>query len=271
MRIVMTVMLAAAALATGTTRADRLWDEDTVIFYDNGVHATWWCSDRDSFGAAVRFTPREYPCEIVGARAEVGYDMGQQVYLRVFDAGGPGGLPGAVRYEERRLDIPRGQNLGFRDYDLTAPLRVDSGDFYLCFWQKQVFNLLFGTDTHFDSVARQWWFFPDLGWVTPMGMAAADHLIRAKVRYGVGVVEELGGPAPVAFTIGPNPVTAGVATLRSGVAGELVVYDAAGSAVLARPVGRGSVSLNLRRVPAGVYLARLRTGRQMTTRKLVIE
>ncbi len=134
---------------------DGDWEDTAVVAYDDGTHKTWWCSDRNSFGAAVRFTPAAYPCQVVGTKAEVGYDEGQQVYLRVFDDDGPDGLPGAVLYEEQRLDVPHGQNPGFRDYDLTAPVTIDSGDFYICFWQKHYFHLLFGTDTHFDSMPRE--------------------------------------------------------------------------------------------------------------------
>jgi len=169
-------------------------EDTTVIAYDDGTHQTWWCSDKDSFGAAVRFTPAGYPCYVVGARAEVGWDTttgSSQIYLRVFDDDGTSGLPGTILYEEHRTDVPRGNKVGFHDYDLTSPVTIDSGDFYLCLWQKHYFNMLFGTDTHFDSISREWWFFPDQGWVTPSGMDAADHLIRARVLYSTGVEEEL--------------------------------------------------------------------------------
>lgn len=201
-------------------------DEDTVIFYDDGAHHTWWTSDKDSFGVAVKFTPAEWPCELVGARAEVGYDLGQQVFLRVFDDSAVG-KPGKVLYEEQRLDIPHGQNTGFRDYDLTAPIVIDSGDFYVGFWQKHWFHLLFGSDAQMNYAARQWWWFPGQGWVPPSGLDAADHLIRAKVRYGTGVEEELGAEMLPRLVVTPNPA-AGVATAFCPGASSVSVYDAAG-------------------------------------------
>jgi len=245
---------------------------DTVLFYDSGATKTWWCSDRDSFGAAVKFTPAEYPCEVLGARAEVGYDDGQQIYLRVFDDNGPGGLPGTVLYEEQRLDIPHGQNIGFRDYDLTAPVRVDSGDFYVCFWQKNVWDMLFSTDEQFNYPERQWWFFPDLGWVTPMGMDAADQLIRAKVRYGTGVEEELGAGPAGRLRLRPNPTRDGL--VRLDVArfrpGRIVVADASGRTVFAGRLGE-SGQLDLRFLVPGAYLVTVtgRSGRQSA--KLVVD
>jgi len=254
-------------MANGNGRTATGVLEDTVVIaYDDGTHRTWWCSDRDSFGAAVRFTPAEYPCQIVGARAEVGCDTtfgGRQVYLRVFDDDGSGGLPGTVLREEHRPDVPKNQVVGFRDYDLATPVVVDSGDFYLCFWQKHYFNMYFGTDTHFDSTPREWWYFPDLKWVTPMGPDAADHLIRARVLYGTGVEEELtsGG---CRVTNGPT-IVRGVLFLQNGdctgarstrasvgLSPFCVLLDDAGRKVLDLSSGANDVS----RLSPGVYFVR---------------
>jgi hypothetical protein len=266
-------------VASGEWRKANGALEDTIVIaYDDGTHRTWWCSDRDSFGAAVKFTPASYPCQIVGARAEVGYDEGQQVYLRVFDDNGTGGLPGTVLYEQQRLDIPPGQSPGFKDYDLTAPVVVDSGDFYICFWQKHWFHLLFGTDTQLDSTPRQWWFFPDLKWVTPMGMDAADHLIRARVLYASGVEEELTTHLTPRLTVSPNPATGGSATVRfSGSSfiahrSSLSVYDATGRCVQSAICNlKSAMALDLRGLRPGVYLARVEADGFSATQKLVVQ
>ena len=57
---------------------------------------------------------------------------------------------------------------------------------------------------------RQWWYLPPTGWMTPVGMDAADQLIRAVVSYpGTGIVEEISGPQSTPcsprFLIEPNP------------------------------------------------------------------
>jgi hypothetical protein len=251
--------------------------EDTVeIYYDDGTHRTWWCSDKDSFGVAVRFTPTAWPCYVVGTRAEVGYDEGQQVFLRVFDATGDSGLPGAVLYEQQRLDIPPGQNPGFRDYDLTAPVTIDSGDFYICFWQKHWFHLLFGSDQALNYVDRQWWFFPAQGWVPPSGMDAADHLVRAKVTYSTGIEAELSGAGSIGFAVSPNPVRGNFANVRyivpPGVRAGITVSDAAGRVLHSSfDIRNSSFRLDLRSMPAGLYLVRLCAGGLTATRKLVVQ
>ena len=231
-------------------------EDTTIIIYDNGVHQSWWSSDRDSFGAAVRFTPAAYPCYVVGARAEVGYDATQDVYLRLFDDDGAGGLPGTILREEQRFDIPHGRNVGFRDYDLTAPVVIGSGDFYICFWQKHWFSLVLGTDTQLDSVQREWWFFPAQGWVTLVGMNAGDHLIRARVLYSAGVEEELAGNPTLRITDPLSNVVRGVLflPLASGVkrSASRVLLDISGRKVLDLKPGANDV----RALAPGVYFVR---------------
>ncbi|MEO0074254.1 MAG: T9SS type A sorting domain-containing protein [candidate division WOR-3 bacterium] len=264
------VMMLVAMLLTGV--------EDTVIFYDSGIHRTWWCSDRDSFGAAVRFTPREYPCDVVGSRAEINYDDGQQIYLRVYDDDGAGGLPGTILYNEQRLDVPHRLTPGFRDYDFTRPVTIESGDFYIVWWQKNIWDMVFGTDDHFDSISRQWWYFPDLGWVTPMGMDAADHLIRAKVRYGTGIEECLPALTPRAqIGIYPNPagdfVTVRLSGFAAGSPVALVLHDVAGRVVLRTGIepGTGCCQLDVTELPAGIYCCAVWSAGRVSRARLVIQ
>ncbi len=239
--------------------ADRT---DTVLLYDSGVTTTWWTSDRDSFGAGVKFTPGEYPCEVIAARAEVNYDNGREVYLRVWDDDGPQGRPGTVLYHEQRLDVPPNRTPGLRDYTLTEPVRIDSGDFYIVWWHRRMFAMVFSSDDAMNWPARQWWFFPDQGWVTPYGMHASDHMIRALVRYGTGIEEWL-EPGPAArLRVAPSPVTGGRAAISvSGLAGpaRLSVVDAAGRVVFATrlPGNAGRVTVATGRLNAGAYVAHL--------------
>jgi hypothetical protein len=249
-------------------------DTDTVLFYDTGVSTTWWCSDRDSFGAVVRFTPPEYPCEVVGARAEVNYDGGQEVYLRAWDDDGPDGKPGTLLYNEQRLDIPPARTPGFLDYDLDSLLIVDSGDFYLGFWQANVWDLQFSSDEAMNHPARQWWFFPDQGWVTPYGMHASDHLIRARVRYGTGVEEELGLAPAGAVGLSPNPANGGRCrvswNLRGSTPLAITVLDVAGRVRARRAAPAGSDGLELDGLEPGVFVVRVVWPGGSGARRLVV-
>jgi hypothetical protein len=281
-------VLAGAVLVPGVDRlapaaapvrlepaADRT---DTVLFYDSGVTVTWWCSDRDSFGAAVKFTPGEYPCEVFAARSQVNYDNGREIYLRVWDDDGPQGKPGTVLYNELRLDVPPSRTPGWQDYTLTAPVRIDSGDFYIVWWQRHIFDLVFSSDDAMTWPERQWWFFPDQGWVAPSGLDASDHMFRALVRYGTGIEEEL-GPAPspraTVLRITPNPASGGRVTFSAtGLAGSatLRVVDAAGRVVLATGLtgGTGCATLCTDNLRSGVYVACLTEPYRTTARSFTV-
>ena len=247
-----------------------------TIAYDDGTHRTWWCSDRDSFGAAVKFTPREYPCQIVGTRAEINHDGGNQIYLRIYDDDGPTGLPGTILYNELRSDIPPRTQPGFKDYDLTGPVEITSGDFYVCFFQKNVWDMVFGSDQVFDSISRQFWYFPDLGWQTPSGMDAADHLIRAKVNYGVGI-EEIGYDNINLFKISPNPSFGQFQVMvpYNMKSAQLEIYDICGLKVkelsINRPSAHNSQIIDLNKFSAGIYFIRLNSGGYHYVQKVVIQ
>jgi hypothetical protein len=244
-------------------------DAEETLFYDSGIHTTWWVSDRDSFGAAVRFTPRQYPCRVNGAVAEINYDSGTNIWLRVYDDNGDAGNPGTVLYNEHRTDIPHYPQTGFKEYDLTTPVTIASGDFYICFFQKTVWNMVFSSDDRFDSTSRQLWYFPDLGWRTPFGMDAADHLIRAKVSYETGVAEELKSRA-FGFEFGPNPGN-GMLRVRLPAGGKVSVFDQSGRSQGEFTVpGAAPVVIPLPGLRDGVYLLRAAAGGASFTGKLVL-
>jgi hypothetical protein len=183
-----------------------------------------------------------------------------------------------VLYEQQRLDIPHSPSPGFKDYDLTAPVTIDSGDFYICFWQKHWFHLLFGSDAQFNYIARQWWYLPPTGWMTPVGMDAADHLIRARVLYGTGVEEELTPHLLPRLTLSPNPTTGGFVHLAVGGTSlsrlaSVSLYDAAGRCVgVWKPLLRNSAAdFDVRHLAAGVYLVKVEADEFAATQKLIVQ
>ena len=273
--------LPAAAHSVGRplSGAPALLDTQEIGYDDGRVH-TWWCSDKDSFGAAVRFTPREYPCEVIGGRAPIHYMDGANIYVRVFAADGSGHHPGTLLAEKLCANVPHNADSSFKEYDVTSPVTVDSGDFYVCFWQKGYFNLVFASDLRMDSLSRQWWYLPPQGWVAPSGLDAADQLIRAVVNYpGTGIVEEVSGPQPALrspqFVIEPNPCR-GELSLRllSGILEptSVTIRDASGRLVRRLELGAyASAGIDLRDVSDGIYFVQLGTGAQTVTAKLILQ
>jgi hypothetical protein len=80
------------------------------------------------------------------------------------------------------------------------------------------------------------------------------------------------------FSIGPNPLASGTATLRYSLPGagpaRVAVFDVSGRTVAGRvlALGRaGTVSVDLRDLAAGVYLVKLSSDGFAGTQKLVVE
>ncbi len=265
----------------GSAPAALLPDSQEIGYDDGRVH-TWWCSDKDSFGAAVRFTPREYPCQVIGGRAPIHYMDGANIYVRVFAADGPGHHPGTLLAEKPCASVPHNADSSFKEYDLESPVTVDSGDFYVCFWQKGYYNLVFASDLRMDSASRQLWFLPPGGWVAPSGLDAADQLIRAAVNYpGTGIVEEVSGPQSVLrspqFVIEPNPCRGrfSVRVAQTATPGRLEVRDASGRLVMNLAVSQSAVSgsqlIDLCGLRDGLYFVRLESAGLSSTQKLVLQ
>ena len=131
--LIVLLLCAAPLCASSMFDAQALLPDSQEIGYDDGRVHTWWCSDKDSFGAAVRFTPREYPCEVIGGRAPIHYDMAAQIYVRAFDATGPGGHPGTMLAEAFCSGVPHNADSSFQtdttsqaQFGLTAAISTSA-------------------------------------------------------------------------------------------------------------------------------------------------
>ncbi|MBN2537676.1 T9SS type A sorting domain-containing protein, partial [candidate division WOR-3 bacterium] len=101
--------------------------------------------------------------------------------------------------------------------------------------------------------------------------------VGPRPRRGSAAMAGPAGLRELGLQVRPNPVASGFATVRYSVStagpGRLSVYDAGGRRVadLALHVERsGAVSLDLRHLPAGSYLARLDAGGRCTSRRFVL-
>ncbi len=114
--------------------------------------------------------------------------------------------------------------------------------------------------------SRQFWVY------TP----ARTVLAQRPQRDGVQAEEAVNDDSPM--RLGPNPLRSGFLNLSIGAFSQPVtisIHDALGRSVLTRQLGVGRsgtrATLDLRALPAGVYLVRLDRGDRCESRKLVIE
>jgi hypothetical protein len=110
------------------------------ILYDDGIQDdfTVWASGGNM--NAVRFTPAGYPAILTGGSLNIGnsgnYPSGSNplvpFQLKIFDATGPGGTPGALLAGPIDV-IPTA--LGWVEFTLSAPVTMNSGSFYIAMVQ----------------------------------------------------------------------------------------------------------------------------------------
>ncbi len=110
-------------------------------------------------------------------------------------------------------------------------------------------------------------------WRYTLGYATAAQ----PAREGVMAAEALATPhSPFAIHLRPNPLVSGSATLHcnlpKGAVASLEVFNATGRLVHSSSgIRHSSFPLDIRSMPAGVYLVRVQTGDLTATQKLVIE
>lgn len=111
----------------------------------------------------------------------------------------------------------------------------------------------------------------------PYDARPANDTLVGSLSVGLGIADEKADARRASFAIAPNPL-GGLATVRyslpkAGLA-TLDVFDVAGRAVLTQAIAagrKGTVSLDLRKLEAGVYVVKVAAEGFSTTQKLVVE
>ncbi len=109
---------------------------DYELLYDDGIvdGFTVWATQGNMHG--VRFSPAGYPVSVSGGSVHIGevanYPPGSMplvpFQIAVYDAAGPGAMPGAL-IGGPFVVIP--SNYGWIDFSFPAPVNIGSGQFYL--------------------------------------------------------------------------------------------------------------------------------------------
>jgi hypothetical protein len=157
---------------------------DTAISYDTGNAANGWAFLNQGGIWAVRFTPEQYPCRVIGAAARFWEGWPDTLYHDVlvclFDDNGPEGSPGDLLAGPFITNTEAGwDTLPFPDRT-----KIEEGDFYLGIMQELVFPNCNGicVDDTTDG-ARSWKRDPLSDEWLPLGGEYGDLLIRALVSH----------------------------------------------------------------------------------------
>jgi hypothetical protein len=133
--------LAEAALDTTTTphKVGISWQlprGDYELLYDDGIQDDFTVWSVQGNLNAVRFTPLMYPATVTGGKVNIGtaanYQSGSSPFvpfqIDVYDASGPGGMPG-VKIAGPIDVLPT--NFGWVEFSIYSPPVINSGNFYL--------------------------------------------------------------------------------------------------------------------------------------------
>jgi len=168
------------------------------LLYDDGVEDSFliWASGGNK--NALKFTPLAYPLVISGGEINIGSssDYPSQYsfasfQVAVYDASGPGGLPGN---QLTNITVTP-QNYGWVDFRFSDSVTISSGEFYIVMTQSQ--NYPYATGLAVDQTNPQFRSFMKNGnqaWVPAQG----NFMIRAAVS----------GPGGPAFMEANHPLAA---------------------------------------------------------------
>lgn len=267
--------------------AGEQWPADDTICYDlsiakwieyanyaNPHWVTWQQTER-----ATKFNPTDfqvaYPVGLSRVRTQF-YLHPQAPWpdssyvIKIYAEDGQ-----TVLYETDTLEAPPGSPGPIAAADLDSMLLFASGEFYVSV--KPIHSSGHPSTLADDTTNQRSFYRAGTSWVN---WTLGEFFISASVQGGVGVAE---GYRPVneptlRVVSYPNPVaefvTIGWQVPKSqGV--ELSLYDATGRAVRSLYRGQdklfGSLRLDARGLPAGIYLVRLESESGSVTRKLVLE
>jgi len=250
---------------------------------DANMHwLTWAAPER-----AVKFNPADfsvpYPVGISRVRADFywhsSYPWPDTSFL--FDIYGDDGQ--TLLYQSETLEAIAGQPGPYKTADISPQLIITSGTFYVAVEPVSstghpstcADSSLNGAHSYYGSPGA--W----APWSPGTGLYG-DFFISAAVQGNVGIEEgfEPGLNSPsLRITNYPNPVTDQV-TLKWQVPNSTPIsvnlYDATGRLMrnLYTANGKarvGTLTVDTKSLPAGIYLARLETAKGSATRKLIIE
>jgi hypothetical protein len=273
-----------------TEAAGEDWTADDTITYDLSV-ARWieyadfeagryWIVSVPNSERATNFDPTDfgldYPVGISRVRSKFAYSEAQpwpdsSFLFKVYADDGV-----ELLYESDTLEAMHNQVYA---YDLDSLLIVDTGTFWVSV--KPIHGGTGrpsgGADMETDSAS---YYGTPGNWTPLWWQIAAEWMTSASVIGGVGLEEPDRLPVyePALFTGYPNPAV-DRAMISWQVPGRQKVsvdlYDATGSLVQnlfsSQASTGGSVALDSRRLPAGIYLVRLETEDATATRKLVLK
>lgn len=246
-----------------------------VLAYENGVSSAAGISWSGGNGACANyFKPPFYPCDLTSVAAYIISDVNAVGYrMKVYADNGPGGHAGTLLDSVEVLPGTFTTG-GFVNTQLTAPLRIDSGGFYVM-WDMAGDGVTLGTNLVFP-LSNNGYEILGGSWSVFRSSETQELMIRATIsRVGVGIAENvLEGVIGDCF---PNPAN-DIVNIRVNTAGLPAtalladVFDISGRQVtpVTRFNGNEMLQIVCDQLEPGIYTVRLRSGQTTVARKFTV-
>jgi hypothetical protein len=276
-RFITNTQLTGDATPTNNTQTVELDVVDTTtntieLAYEDGTLATagglsWSGGDG---GAANLFYPPFYPCDLTAVEAYLQDDPNVFGYAMMIHAVDSNGLPGALL--DSVVQDPATEVIGsFNTSQLTAPIRIDSGGFFVT-WYMLGDGTILGQNTVAPISNRS---FEVLGgnYAAYRGRETTEHMIRAVIsRVGVGIAENKHKDGFGDFYPNPSSTTTELTFDKSAFNQKemtLSIFDVDGKLISSENVNSaaGKITVNVKDLAAGLYLAKIKSVAGEVTRK----
>lgn len=225
-----------------------------TLTYDRGTRTHMW-SWNGPGGYGARFVPPVYPCSITSARMYMSSTTPVECAIAIYDDNGLGGSPGDPLYNTT-VTVSAEQW-----YTVTppSPIVITDGAFFVGGTSAVPSAPSFGHDS-VAPISNQSWEYTG-GWAT--SRHDQDVMANATVSGPVGVYELQPEPVkmPARLEVAPNPATNVVwLTLNRAIDGEAEIFDATGKLVQIVSLRNGTGVIDSRKLPGGIYFARVKEG-----------
>jgi len=279
-RIITDTQLAGDATPSNNQKITELNVVDTVavnieLSYDNGIEAgqggiSW---SGGNGGVANYFIPPFYPCDITAVKEFIVADpLAFGFYMKVWDDSGPNNSPGVLLDS---IFVAPGFTLNtFTTTPLTAPIRINSGGFYVE-WYMAGDQVSIGQNG-VAPISNRTYEVLGNSYAQYRTRETLDHMIRAVIsRVGVGIneVEKLEGVG----SFYPNPASDFViADIDRSIFNTdqftVSLFDNQGKLVSETINNQVSdrITIDVRNVSTGIYLAKITSAKGDITRKISV-
>ncbi|MCH8068731.1 MAG: T9SS type A sorting domain-containing protein, partial [Candidatus Marinimicrobia bacterium] len=249
------------------------------LSYDDGTAETGVTPLGDGGFYAVRFTPDDYPIQILKVKYYA-TGAGGLTWVKLFKDDGENGMPGT----QLGTDLLFTSIIeGWNEKDVSAGnIIVDGGSFYVG-WGETAMSTQLGLDTDAPIEGNSYFQIPGDPWapISDLGGYNGDLMIRAVVDVVVSITPKPSDQVPSSFSLKQNypnpfnPVTYIPFELPKDTHVSLQIYDLKGRVVRELvsewlPAGQYQYPLNGSDLATGIYIYRLLAGDFTMTKKMIL-